>query len=281
MLSRTVNGQVERQPWAPPLLFALMAAALLTAYFPTVQWLVWSWINKEDYSHGFIVPLISAYIVWQKRDALRDLPVTQSPLALPMVGLGLLLHILSVRAEVKFVSAYSLVLVIAGIIAFLFGRERLRLLRFPIAFLLLMIPVSTFILDPITSRLKLLSASLSAETIRSLGVPILRDGVMLHLANGSLEVANPCSGLRSIISLLTLGLIFAYFSPFPLWRRGVLVLATVPLAVAGNLARIIFLALILHGWGIVLEEGPLHTLSGLLVFAVPLIGLILVRRILR
>lgn len=259
--------------------FIAVVIIFLLLYSKTISWLGSRWYNDEDYSHGPLIPLVSGYLIWIKRDKLKQIELSTNMAGLYLLVVSLLIHIFSIRAEVSFTSAYSLILSIAGIVLYFFGRNLFNEVIFPICYLVFMVPFFQFIIDPLSNKLKLFSAYLSAEIIDFAGIPVYRDGVMLHLATGSLEVANPCSGIRSIISLLALGTIFSYFSTTTMTNRIMLVCSTIPLAVVGNLARIVFSGVMTNA-GIDVTTGFIHTLTGLIVFAVAFAGLIGVRKLL-
>jgi len=262
------------------LLLATIAASLIL-YHNNLFWLGSKWFNDPDYSHGPLIPLISIYIGWLKREKLAEIKKRNgSIVGLVVISFAILVQILSIRAEVSLTSSYSFILIIYGIILTYYGKEIAKELLFPIAYLFFMVPFLGFFINPISNKLKLLSAYLSAKVIYLLGVPIFREGVMLHLPGGSIEVADPCSGIRSMVSLLALGTIFAYFTDTSFIRKILLIISAIPLAVLGNLTRIIFSGL-MTSEGVDVTKGFIHTLSGLLVFIVAFLGLVWFRSILK
>jgi len=213
-----------------------MAVVGLTAivFFPTLRWLVASWSSNPYYSHGFLVPLLSAYFAWRKRDALKHRRPNNPGLAI--LALGLAMHLLAFPWQAHLVSALFLVVVLAGLLLYFYGLETVRLMLFPLSFLLLIIPL------PFVERLApLLEAFVSRYAtlmVQALGTPADNLGSQVRLANGAFIIGAPCSGLRSIVSLSTLAVLFAYVFSGPLLGKIVLVLAAPFIAMIANLVRV-------------------------------------------
>ena len=263
------------------LLLLVTVAITILLYHKNFIWLGYKWIDDPDYSHGPLIPLISIYIGWLKREKLLKIKEKDGSLfGLAVITFAIILQVLSIRAEVNLTSSYSFIIIIYGIILTFYGKEISKKLFFPVAYLFFMVPFLGFFIEPISNKLKLLSAYLSAKIIYLLGVSVYREGVMLNFPTGSIEVADPCSGIRSIISLFALGTIFAYFTETSLTKKIFLVISTIPLAVLGNLSRIIFSGLMISA-GINVTTGVIHTVAGLLVFMVALLGLVWFRSILK
>ena len=167
-----------------------------------------------------------------------------------------------------------MIIFMTGIVLFLFGRKILAIVIFPLGYLVFMVPFWSGAIIKLSNILKILSTTLSYNIIRMLGYPIFRDGVVLHLSNGALEVADPCSGIRSLMALLALGTVIAYFFETHIIKKILIVLFTIPLTIVGNSLRVVFFAIVLEKQGIVITEGPLHTLSGMMVFVFAFIFLI-------
>jgi len=254
---------------------------LLFAYADNIRWLWSRWMENPNYSHGPLVPLISLFIVFQKRDIIKNLEIGSSNRGLYILLGAAIIHIISLRAQVNFLSSYSMILALAGIVLFIYGKSIFSALAFPIIYLVFMIPFWGGGIIKLGNVLKLLSSMLSFSILKLLGYPIFREGVILHLANGSLEVADPCSGIRSLISLLALGTILAYYSNGILFKKVFLVFLAIPLALLGNTLRVVFFGLIFETKGVLISEGFLHTLTGLGVFAFAFIGLIIFKKVVK
>ena len=251
----------------------VLAGLGLWLYWPTLQHLVGQWWSDPNFSHGFFVPLFSAFVVWQERDRLariRPNPSWTGAIVL-LAGLGLLV-VGRLGAEL-FLDRSSLLLVLAGIVILFLGWDLFRALLFPWAFLLLMIPIPTILFNQITFPLQLLASKVAATVLPVFGVPILREGNVINLPSMALEVAEACSGIRSLMSLVTLAIMYGYLLEKRLWVRWTLALASVPIAVAANSIRIIGTGLLVQYWDADKAEGYFHASWGWIIFVVSLIML--------
>ena len=264
------------------ILLAITIVSLILLYYKNFIWLGSKWLNDPNYSHGPLIPLISIYIGWLKKDTISKIKGRDgSILGITIIFIAIIIQIISIRAQVNLTSSYSFILIIYGIILTYYGKDIAKEFLFPIVYLFFMVPFfGVFFLNRISNMLKLFSAYLSAKIIYSLGIPVFREGVILNFSTGSIEVADPCSGIRSILSLLALGTIFAYFTKISVVKKIILVISAIPLAVLGNLVRILFTGIMTNN-GINATKGFIHTLSGLLVFLVALLGLVWLRNILK
>jgi exosortase len=252
-------------------------------YVPVFATLYGKYVEVDSYySHGFLVPLLSAFVIWWKRDALKTMSVVPSRAGLWVLGGGLLLYVLATSWLVNFVSALSMLVVLAGLSIYLFGLAVTRALWFSLAFLLYMVPLPKFSIIYITFWLKLLVASLAADVVEVVGIPVLLDGAYLTLPNGVIEIENACSGLRSLIALTSLGAVYAYLAPLSTARKWILLVASVPIALAANLIRVVAMVLVSYQYG---PRGRAFEwtdfTTGLLVFALAFFGLYLVSSVLK
>ena len=227
--------------------------------------LIQDWIKLPDFSHGFLVPIVGLFLVWRKREELSA-PFRPNNLGLVVLLFGLALLFFGRLAAEYFTQRLSMIIVIAGTILFLFGRHQLKSLAFPLAFLLLMIPLPSILLQNITGPMQFFASTCAAASLEVLGIPVLREGNIIHLANTSLEVAEACSGIRSMISLLTLGVLFAYFTTNVFRRRIVLVLACLPITVLVNAFRVSITGVLAHFYGPAAAGGFFHEFSGYVLF---------------
>lgn len=249
--------------------FGLCVTLALIAYIPTINWMIGRWNEKESYySHGFLVPLITLFIIWQKRNIIKEIKIAGSASGLWVIIVCLLIHIVCAALRVYFLSGFTLILLIYGMILFFFGKEMVRNLIFPIFFLLTMIPLPLVVIGNLTVKLKLLATKLSVFTLNHIGFRCIQDGSFIRMPASFLEVAAPCSGLRSIISLLTLGLLFAYFSKTSLLKKSILFLSSIPIAIATNVMRIMLVAIVNDLYGSKVAMGLFHDMTGYLVFVV-------------
>jgi exosortase len=252
-------------------------------YLPVFATLYGKYVEVDSYySHGFLIPLLSAFVIWWKRDALKTMSVVPSRAGLWVLGGGLLLYMLATSWLVNFISALSMLFVLAGLSVYLFGFAVTRALWFPLAFLFYMVPLPKFSIIYITFWLKLLVASLAADFVEIVGIPVLLDGAYLALPNGVIEIENACSGLRSLIALTSLGAVYAYLAPLSTARKWILFIASVPIALAANLIRVVAMVLVSYRYG---PRGRAFEwtdfTTGLLVFALAFLGLYLVSRVLK
>ena len=180
--------------------------------------------NDGNYSHGFLIIPIALYFVWERREKLAAAPVAaergSASSCSPAASLVLLAGL---WGSELFLSRISLLPVIAGIVLFVLGWQHLRILAFPIAFLLLMIPIPAIIFNQIAFPLQLLASRVGEWAISAVGIPVLREGNVLMLAHTTLEVAEACSGIRSLVSLITLGIVYGYFTDSRAWVRALIV----------------------------------------------------------
>lgn len=258
---------------------ALVCAAIVGVYFPVLSSLVRQWAGDENYSHGFIIIPFAVYFAWQKRQALAATPAQPSAAGLLFVGGSLLVLLAGLLGAELFLTRISLIGVLAGSIWFLFGWKHVRLLAFPLLFLILMIPLPAMIFNQIAFPLQLFASRVGETVLSFAGVPVLREGNVLELASTKLEVAQACSGIRSLVSLLTLGVLLGKLTEPRLSTRVLLVLLTVPVAIAANAARVAGTGLAANWIGPEAAEGFLHTFSGWLVFVAAFGLLLLAQRL--
>jgi len=252
---------------------AIIVACVVLLYFRVVQELVSDWIRMPDFSHGFLIPIVSLYFVYERRKQLSSLSPSGHWAGLPLLLFGVMLYLLGNLAAEFFTMRFSLLVVLGGIILFLLGKEFLKTLLFPLVFLIFMIPIPSVLMDRITFPMQLFASKVAARSLDLMGIPVLRDGNIIQLANTSLEVAEACSGIRSLISLLALSVVFAYFSQNKTWKRILVVLSTFPIAIIANAARVTGTGILAHYYGDKVAQGFFHGFSGWILFVVAFICL--------
>jgi exosortase len=258
----------------------LIVVGLGLLYWHVAGSLVDAWIGDGNYSHGFLIVPIAAYLAWERRARLKAAPVQGSWLGLVVLLGGVFVLLTGLLGSELFLSRISLIFVLAGILLFLYGWTHLKILFFPLAFLLLMIPIPSILFNQIAFPLQLLASRVGEFAISACNIPVLREGNVLVLANTSLEVAEACSGIRSLVSLITLGLVYGYFSDSRVWVRTILVLATIPVAVIANGARVAGTGIAAHFYGPAAAEGFFHEFSGWVVFVVAFALILAVQKLL-
>ena len=249
--------------WSIPLIGVLMVL-----YWQVVYALGMDWYNDPDYSHGFLVPFLSAYFISERWQDLKNASVCPSILGIGLLGLGLFMLIVGIIGAELYTQRVSLIAVLAGIVLLLFGWKFLQILIFPIGFLMFMVPLPAIVVNTIAFPLQLFAAKSATFCLFSLGIPVLREGNLITLAGTTLEVAEACSGLRSLLSLLALGTVYGYFSQRELWKRWTLVILSVPIAIIANAFRVSGTGVLANYWGVEAAEGFYHTFEGWIVFVV-------------
>jgi exosortase len=266
--------------WKKPVAWRTVVLLALTGwlYAPILIRLVGQWWSDPNFSHGFFVPVFAAYVLWQDRNRLRAIKPVPSNWGLPLILLSLLTLILGVFGAELFLSRTSLLLLSAGIVIFLRGWITLRAVLFPLIFLVLMIPIPAIVFSQITFPLQILASKLSAWLLPFLGVPVFREGNVINLPAMPLEVAEACSGIRSLLSLTTLAIMYGYLLEKRMGIRVLLGLASIPIAVAANGLRIVGTGLLVQYWDPDKAEGFFHAFSGWLIFVVSLLMLFVFHR---
>jgi len=239
------------------------------------------WWNDPNFSHGFFVPAFSAFVIWQKRRELASVAINPSWSGLPVVIVALLALVLGVIGAELFLSRSSFVLLLGGLIVYFLGWAYFRALIFPWAFLFLMVPLPTLVVSQITFPLQLLASDVASSLLALVGVPVLREGNILHLPNMTLQVVEACSGIRSLVSLVTLAIIYGYLLESSAAVRVILAFGAVPIAIAANSLRVTGTGLMGLYWGPDKAEGFFHTFSGWVIFILALGMLFALHRVLR
>ena len=258
----------------------ILTALCLWLYGPTLVHLVVQWWHDPNFSHGFFVPVFSAFVIWQERGRLANIPLQPSWSGLGIIVLALLILVIGQMGAELFLARFSLLVLVAGLIILFLGWDFLHVLAFPLAFLVLMIPIPSIIFNKITFPLQLLASRVSAGVLPLLGVPVLREGNIIVLPSMPLEVADACSGIRSLMSLGTLAIIYGYLMDRRVIVRIVLALASVPIAVGANSLRIIGTGLLVQYWDPEKAEGFFHAGWGWIIFVISLTALYLLHRLL-
>jgi exosortase len=266
----------ERIPWP---LFLLLLTSIL--YAPILKLLVLQWWTDQDYAHGFFVPLFSGYVLWHHRAQWVKSEVKPSNFGfLVMVGGVVLLLGGSLGAEV-FTSRFSLLVLLAGMVLFLGGWKLLRSVSFPLGFLIFMIPLPVIIYNQITFPLQLLASRVATSWLEFMQVPVLREGNVLILPNYSLEVVEACSGVRSLMTLISLAVAYGYLADRRRWVRYTLPVLMVPIAIVSNAIRILGTGFLTYHFGPQAAEGFFHEFSGWIIFLSALVLMVVCHMILR
>ncbi|MCK4858385.1 MAG: exosortase/archaeosortase family protein, partial [candidate division Zixibacteria bacterium] len=255
----TADSRVSIPLWQ----IAVLLAIFLVLYLPVLIDLVADWEEDANYSHGFLIIPIVAYLIWKKRATLREIPIYTCNWGLLVVLASLLLFIIGVAGAEFFSTRVSMVGLLLGITLYLAGWRFVREIWFCFFFLLFMIPIPYIIYYSATFPLQLTGSKIAGAVIGLLGIPHLRQGNIIHLPdNYSLEVAEACSGLRSLVTLLALAALLAYWTQRTKIRAAVLFLAALPVAIAANTFRVTVTAIGAYGISRKIAEDIIHELSG-------------------
>src|SRR5882757_10229964 len=268
----------SRYAWLP---YAGIALLLVVLYHRVAVKLVYDWYTIPDYSHGFLVPFFAAFLVWDKRKVLQATPVNQTWSGIVLVVFSIMVLILGVYGVELFTARISFIFLMTGLIATFFGWAMVRELSFPLLVLVLAIPFPAILFNRITFPLQLLASKIASDILPFLGVPTLHEGNVIELPVMKLEVAEACSGIRSLMSLFTLAVFYGYFLERTTKRRVILALASIPIAVTANVARIVGTGLCVQYWDPEKALGFFHEFSGWVMFVVSLACLYLVHRAMR
>jgi exosortase len=261
--------------------FYLLFVFLFLIYLPALIELVSDWYNDANYSHGFLVPLISGYLIWKKRNDLAAMQTTPSRIGYFLIIVGMIIFVLGNGASEYFTVRFSLVVTIFGMALSLFGKPIVSKVWFALLFLLFMIPIPYVLYFSVAFPLQLLASKVTSAILNLIGMTVIRQGNIINLPNQTLEVAEACSGMRSLVSLLALGAIYAYMTQKKAAAQIVLFLSTIPIAVVGNIFRVFVTALIVYTTGANVTDEPTHSIMGASVFVVAFILLFIFGAILR
>jgi exosortase len=255
----------ERPKWA--VAGAIVAIALSIAIFaPILYYMVHHWKAVEDYSHGFLVGPLALYFAWERRELLRRAPIVPNWWGLVPLALGALALAIGRLGVEQMAMRVAFVLTLNGIVLLLLGQAVYRILAFPLLFLFMMVPLPQSLVNVITFPLQLIAADSAVETLYWMGIPALREGNIIHLAEATLFVADACSGLRSIMALATLAVVFAYFFRKNPIERLVIVASALPIAIFVNAFRVALTGALAHHMGQGAAEGVIHQTEGFFTF---------------
>ncbi len=267
--------------WAPAWAQALVLAGLVGAAYARVATVLWeTWSTNDNYSHGPLVPLASLALVWLRWPRLRRLEVRPESRGLWLLAAGCLMLVLGLRMDLFALQGWSLLVVLLGLTLTFFGVPILRMTAFPILYLAFMLTFPPAVMNTLSFALKTFATAGAAGAAKLLGVAMRVDGMQIYFHTGELRVENPCSGLRSLIALFATGTLFAYFQRGGLWRRAVVMLAAIPIALAGNMVRLLLLFIAADRMGVIWATGRFHDVTGYVLYAVALGLLWLLRGVL-
>jgi exosortase A len=248
----------------------LLLGSFMICYYPTWKGLVGSWYNSEDYSHGFIILPLCVFTGWQKKDLLSRMEAKPSRLGLLLVIGALLLYLVGQLGEITTLSSLSMVPALAGVILYLWGIAFLKQLLFPLFLLVFMIPVPAQIYSTLTIPLQLWVSQVSAWLAGFFGIPVYREGNVIFLPHHTLQVVQACSGLRSMMALLTLSVVFGYFALRSNALRAILFISAVPASIGVNVIRVLMLIMCEYYFNFDFSADNAHSVFGVFILALAL-----------
>lgn len=251
------------------LLYATCGAIvlLLGIYFPILRVMVQHWAKVEDYQHGFLIAPLALYFAWERRWDLEDARIEGSWLGLVPLTIGLCSLAIGRLGTELMTMRSAFIFTLMGLVLLLLGRQVFRILAFPLFFLFLMVPLPQSVVNTIAFPLQLIAAKVAVVSLQQLGIPALVEGNIIHLARSQLFVHEACSGLRSLMALVTLGVVFAYFfKRGVLWLQLLLVASTIPIAIAVNSFRVALTGYLTHYFGESVATGAIHDFQGIFTF---------------
>jgi exosortase len=266
----------NKLPWAGIAWFGLI---LVACYMPVLQRLIHQWNYDPDMGHGFFVPVIAAFIVWQRRNELAALKPQPNLWGLLVIAWGAIQLVIATLGAELFTARMSFVVTIIGVVWTLGGTVMLKQLAFPLFLLFFMLPIPSVIYSAATFKLQILASQLADSALTALSIPVLREGNVLELPNQKLSVVEACSGIRSLLSLTFLSLVYGYFFERKTWIRVVLFISTIPIAIVANASRVTMTGIMTQVKA-ELAEGFFHQAEGWVIFMVALAMLIVWHQVL-
>ncbi len=276
----TQEISAPKQPYVDKRIWIILGLVLIV-YLPVLIDLVSDWYMDDNYSHGFLILPVAVWLIWRKRKELAETPTKRNNLGLIFILGSLLLLIAGTAGAEYFTARVSFVALLFSLSLYMFGWLFTKKIWFAFFFMLFMIPIPYVIYYSLTFPMQLFASKISTNILNAIDLPLIRQGNIIHIPNYSMEVAEACSGIRSLFSLLALGALYAYFSQPNKVKAVILFLSTIPIAIAGNVFRITVTALGAHMISTEFAEGTLHEISGLIVFVFSLILLVIFGAILK
>lgn len=269
------SAELTWQVWVGWLAMILPLWLVGYAYADSLDYMADLWVNDENYGHGMLVPLISLYLIWQKRKGIGRVLKPGSWLGLLFVGIGIVLYAVGELATVYLLLHLSLWCVLVGLLLAALGRRAVALMAFPLGYLLTAVPLPQFLYQGLSGKLQLISSALGVGCLQFLGITAFRDGNVIDLGPIQLQVVDACSGLRYLFPLATLALLCAYLFNDRMWKRVLLFLSSLPISILLNGFRIGMIGVLVEHFGQGAAEGFYHLFEGWVLFMVSLALLVL------
>ena len=261
--------------------FGVLWGSFFTLYYDLIGKLIDDWLNDPNYSHGFIIPFIALYMVWLRREKILSTNCAPSNLGLAVLILSLLIFIIGTLGSELFTMRLSMIFVVWSLVLFFFGVNQAKLLTLPILYLIFMIPIPAIVWNKISFPLKLFVSKLAVVLVAFFGVPVLRAGNIINLSTVSLQVVDACSGMRSLISLLSISAALAIVNDFSLTKKWLIFLSAIPFAIFFNVLRLFSTALLAQYYDPGFAKGFLHEISGIMVFGMAIVCMFFLNSLLK
>ncbi|MCE5313303.1 MAG: exosortase/archaeosortase family protein [Nitrospiraceae bacterium] len=261
--------------------FAVFIVIIAVMYFKIASGMAVQWYEDENYSHGFLVPLIAGYFLYQRLPAIFATAARPANSGALVIALAVVMYVLGNVGAEYFTQRVSMVILLIGLVIYSFGYEVFKKMALPLGYLFLMVPLPYIVYDSFAFPLKIFVTKVSVIALKLMGIIVLREGNIIMFPNIVLEVADACSGMRSMVSLLALSVAIAFVGNFSSAKKWMIVLAAVPVAIITNALRVIITGLLAQFWGAAAAEGFFHEFAGLVVFGLAMVMLIVFAAVLR
>lgn len=280
---RGINKGYSGAVFAKSLLQILIITILFILLFLPIYSALYERFTARDsyYSHGPLIPLISLFLVWRKRKKLKSIEKVSYLPGLFILVFGLLIHMGSIALKFNFGSYVAFIVSLSGLVLFLGGKKVFKEVLFPVVFLMFALPLPKVAIIGITFKMKMFATHISTILINAIGFKVKQVGSTIYYPGGSLVVEDPCSGLRSLITFLSLGTLFTQFTNVSRWKKSILILCTIPIALISNISRIVALLFVSYVYGVKAASGFFHDFAGMMVFVIGFLGFLLTTRLLK
>jgi len=259
----TLHWKTSGRFW---LKLAILSVLTVVIFFDALTYTVDSWFKKEEYSHGFLIPFITVFLIWQKKNEIATAKISKYWLGLLVVVAGLFLFFLGELSTLFIIQQYAFLIVLFGMVLAVAGAEIFKLIWIPLLFLFFAIPLPDFIYQGLSSKLQLLSSQLGVGLIRMCNISVYLEGNVIDLGAYKLQVVEACSGLRYLFPLMSLAFICAFFFKAAFWKRAIVFLSSIPITVFMNSFRVGIIGVLVEYWGPSMAEGFLHDFEGWAIF---------------
>ncbi|MBW1750731.1 MAG: VPLPA-CTERM-specific exosortase XrtD, partial [Deltaproteobacteria bacterium] len=257
---------VWKDGWLVWGVLAVIGLLLGFMFFDSLKEMVRVWDTREEYGYGYIIPFLTVFLIWQKKDELEQIEFNGSWYGAVLVALGVIAFYLGSLSSLYIIMQYAFLLVVLGMALSFTGARGFRSIFVPLLFLVFMIPLPVFLYNSVSGALQLISSELGVAVIRIFGISVYLEGNVIDLGTYKLQVVEACSGLRYLFPLASLAFISVYFYKAAFWKKAVIFLSSVPITIFMNSLRIGIIGVLVEHWGPDQAEGFLHFFEGWIIF---------------